>query len=53
MANPKEMLGWNGVLNSGMAIVTCIYAATGWFGYASYGEAVQGSILLNFDCSDM
>ncbi|KRY78942.1 putative amino acid permease F59B2.2, partial [Trichinella pseudospiralis] len=47
MKNPKDMLGWNGVLSVSMSIVTCVYAATGFFGYATFGNEVKGSITLN------
>ncbi|KRX98813.1 putative amino acid permease F59B2.2, partial [Trichinella pseudospiralis] len=46
MKNPKDMLGWNGVLSVSMSIVTCVYAATGFFGYATFGNEVKGSITL-------
>lgn len=41
------MRGWNGVLNTSMTIVTCLYIAVGFFGYLKYGEDVLGSITLN------
>ena len=47
MKTPRDMRGWNGVLNTSMTIVTCLYIAVGFFGYLKYGEDVQGSITLN------
>jgi len=47
MKHPKQMKGWNGVLNTAMIIVSCLYIAVGYFGYMRYGENVQGSITLN------
>ena len=47
MKTPRDMRGWNGVLNTSMTIVTCLYIAVGFFGYLKYGDAVQGSITLN------
>ena len=47
MRTPRDMRGWNGVLNTSMTIVTCLYIAVGFFGYLKYGEDVQGSITLN------
>ncbi|GBP41420.1 hypothetical protein EVAR_36176_1 [Eumeta japonica] len=47
MRTPDAFLGWNGVLNTGMAIVGILYTAVGFFGYLKYGDDVQGSITLN------
>ena len=47
MRNPRDLIGWNGVLNTSMVIVTCLYIAVGFFGYLKYGEDVVGSITLN------
>jgi len=47
MTEPKDMKGWNGVLWTGMTITTCIFTATGFFGYAKYGENVASTITLN------
>ena len=47
MREPRAMRGWNGVLNTSMVIVTCLYIATGFFGYLKYGDDVKGSITLN------
>lgn len=47
MKNPDAFGGWNGVLNTGMIIVTCLYTAVGFFGYLKYGDEVKkGSITL-------
>jgi proton-coupled amino acid transporter len=47
MKTPHDMKGWNGVLNTSMIVVSCLYIAVGYFGYMRYGEAVEGSITLN------
>lgn len=52
MTNPHDFRGFNGVLNTGMVLVTCGYIAVGFFGYLKYGDAVNGSITLNLPPSD-
>ncbi|KAF0301127.1 Proton-coupled amino acid transporter 4 [Amphibalanus amphitrite] len=52
MADPGEFRGWNGVLNTGMTLVMCMYTAVAFFGYLKYGDAVLGSITLNLPTSD-
>ncbi|XP_022236522.1 proton-coupled amino acid transporter 4-like, partial [Limulus polyphemus] len=47
MKTPEDFGGCNGVLNTGMVIVACLYVAMGFFGYLKYGEEVAGSITLN------
>uniref|UniRef100_A0A1I7SGQ3 Aa_trans domain-containing protein n=1 Tax=Bursaphelenchus xylophilus TaxID=6326 RepID=A0A1I7SGQ3_BURXY len=47
LKRPASMIGPFGVLSVGMTIVTFVYAACGFFGYAVYGNNVQGSITLN------
>lgn len=47
MKNPEAFGGWNGVLNTGMVIVACLYTSVGFFGYLKYGDDVKGSITLN------
>jgi len=47
MKTPEAMKGWNGVLNTAMTIVACLYIAVGFYGYLQYGEKVEGSITLN------
>ena len=47
MKTPADMKGWNGVLNTSMVLVLCLYIAVGFFGYLKYGETVTGSITLN------
>uniref|UniRef100_A0A5S6QTH1 Aa_trans domain-containing protein n=1 Tax=Trichuris muris TaxID=70415 RepID=A0A5S6QTH1_TRIMR len=47
MKHPEDLLCWNGVLSVSMTIVTAVYAATGFFGYATFGDEVKGSITLN------
>ena len=33
--------GWNGVLNTSMVMVSCLYIAVGFFGYLKYGEVTR------------
>lgn len=47
MKTPQDMKGWNGVLNTSMIIISCLYIGFGFFGYLKFGEAAQGSITLN------
>ncbi|XP_076343750.1 neutral amino acid uniporter 4-like isoform X2 [Tachypleus tridentatus] len=47
MQNPQDFGGCNGVLNTGMVIVCCLYVAVGFFGYLKFGKEVKGSITLN------
>ena len=53
MKTPKDMRGWNGVLNIAMAMVTSLYMAVGVFGYLKYGENVLGSITLNLPSNEL
>ncbi|KAK7079824.1 hypothetical protein SK128_017929 [Halocaridina rubra] len=47
MKNPQRFRGPLGVLNIGMFIVVCLFAAMGFFGYLQYGDEAHGSITLN------
>ncbi|KAL1386048.1 hypothetical protein pipiens_012900 [Culex pipiens pipiens] len=47
MKTPRDFCRWNGVLNTGMAIVVTLYTAIGFYGYLKYGDAAEGSITLN------
>ncbi|XP_022694513.1 proton-coupled amino acid transporter 1-like isoform X2 [Varroa jacobsoni] len=49
MERPQDFAGLFGVMNTGMSLVVILYTAVGFFGYLKYGEAIQGSITLNFD----
>ena len=53
MRKPKDMLGWNGVLNTSMGLVTALYVAMGFYGYLKYGETIESSITLNLPPADM
>ncbi|GFY75116.1 hypothetical protein TNIN_101232 [Trichonephila inaurata madagascariensis] len=44
MATPDDFGGLNGVLNTGMVIVACLYTAVGFYGYLKYGDDVKPSI---------
>jgi len=52
MRTPADMKGWNGVLNTSMVCVSCLYIAIGFFGYLKYGDAVSGSITLNLPVNE-
>lgn len=47
MKTPKDFPGLDGVLNTAMVIVTCLYTAVGFYGYMKYGADVESSITLN------
>eukprot|EP00095_Tigriopus_kingsejongensis_P012186 maker-scaffold521_size146803-snap-gene-0.10 protein:Tk12186 transcript:maker-scaffold521_size146803-snap-gene-0.10-mRNA-1 annotation:"proton-coupled amino acid transporter 4" len=53
MKYPKEMLGWNGVLNTSMSMVGLLYVAMGFYGYLKYGEEIESSITLNLPPADI
>lgn len=47
MEHPEHIPGLNGVLNTSMSMVALLYMGMGFFGYAKYGQFVEGSITLN------
>lgn len=47
MKTPQDFGGMTGVMNLGMVIVTCLYTATGFYGYLKFGESALGSVTLN------
>ena len=47
MKKPQHFLGCPGVLNTAMITVVVLYAVIGFFGYARYGDLVEGSVTLN------
>lgn len=53
MQYPARMSGANGVLNTSMTFVALLYMGIGFFGYAKYGQWVQGSITLNLPDSTL
>merc|ERR1711892_29092 len=53
MSKPKDMLGWNGVLNTSMVTIAGLYIATGFFGYLKYGGETAASITLNLPQGDV
>ncbi|KAG8183937.1 hypothetical protein JTE90_006862 [Oedothorax gibbosus] len=44
MATPEDFGGVNGVLNTGMVVVACLYTGVGFYGYLKYGDDVKPSI---------
>ncbi|CAH0546042.1 unnamed protein product [Brassicogethes aeneus] len=53
MKSPKKFLGYFGVLNIGIGIVTVIYVGMGMMGYWQYGDAIKASVTLNFPTNEM
>jgi len=53
MRYPKDMLGYNGVLNTSMTLVVALYVAMGFYGYLRYGETVDATITLNLPPEDI
>ena len=53
MRTPSDMKGWNGVLNTSMVLVSCLYIAVGFFGYLKYGDQAAGSITLNLPVDEL
>lgn len=47
MKYPSDFRGLSGVMNLGMAIVTSLYTAMGFYGYLKFGGDALGSITLN------
>lgn len=52
MSHPEDFGGHTGVLNLGMVIVTCLYTATGFYGYLKFGDDALGSVTLNLPPKD-
>lgn len=52
MKEPEAYGGFNGVLNTGIYLVTIIYFFVGFFGYIRYGSDARGSISLNLPKDD-
>ena len=53
MKSPRELTGWDGILNTGMTLVTVLYITIGFFGYLKFGDKVEGSITLNLPVDDL
>jgi len=53
MSKPKDMLGWNGVLNTSMVTIAALYIGMGFFGYLKYGADTAASITLNLPGGDV
>ena len=53
MKHPRDMLRYNGVLNTSMSLITNLYIGFGFFGYLKYGEEIKGCISLNLPPSDV
>lgn len=53
MKTPNAFGGLTGVLNTGMAIIACLYAGVGFFGYLKYGDNVAATITLNLNANEL
>lgn len=53
MRHPRDMLGYNGVLNTSMTLVVALYIAMGFYGYLKYGEEIAATITLNLPPEDI
>ncbi|CAJ0608221.1 unnamed protein product [Cylicocyclus nassatus] len=53
MKYPQDMGGFNGVLSTGVSLVTIVYAACGFYGFITYGDDLQASITLNLSNSPL
>ncbi|WKX91507.1 hypothetical protein Q1695_009944 [Nippostrongylus brasiliensis] len=53
LRHPQDMLGFTGVLGTGMSLVTIVYTYCGFFGYITFGNAVEGSVTLNLPNSSV
>lgn len=49
MKTPKHFLGFCGVLNRGMSVVSMIYILIGFIGYLKYGEKTKPNITANLE----
>lgn len=47
MRTTRHFRGWNGVLNTGMILIGCLYFMLGFYGYLKYGEKTYPSITMN------
>lgn len=47
MRTTRNFRGWNGVLNTGMVLIGCLYFTLGFYGYLKYGENTYPSITMN------
>ncbi|KZS06142.1 putative Proton-coupled amino acid transporter [Daphnia magna] len=47
MRTTRHFRKWNGVLNTGMVLIGCLYFTLGFYGYLKYGEATYPSITMN------
>ena len=53
MKYKSSFLPWNGVLNTGMTLVSVMYFSIGFFGYMKYGSDSLASITLNLPVSNV
>ncbi|KAK2589257.1 hypothetical protein KPH14_007817 [Odynerus spinipes] len=53
MKKPSNFNKTFGVLNVGMVIVGAMFVAMGFLSYLKYGDAVQGSVTLNLESSEV
>lgn len=53
MKYKSDFSPWNGVLNTGMSLVSIMYFSIGFFGYLKYGSDSAPSITLNLQTSNV
>ena len=53
MRTTRHFRGWNGVLNTGMTVIGCLYFTLGFYGYLKYGERTYPSITMNLPKDQM
>ncbi|VDO99325.1 unnamed protein product [Soboliphyme baturini] len=44
---PKNIIKWNGVLNTSCVLVAVLYIVLGFYGYVKFGDEVKGTVTLN------
>jgi proton-coupled amino acid transporter len=53
MRTTQNFRGWNGVLNTGMILIGCLYFTVGFYGYLKYGDITYPSITMNLPKDDV
>ena len=53
MRTTQNFRGWNGVLNTGMILIGCLYFTVGFYGYLKYGDMTYPSITMNLPKDDV
>ena len=53
MRTTRHFRKWNGVLNTGMILIGCLYFTVGFYGYLKYGDRTLPSITMNLPKDEM